>query len=159
SLSWGVTLRLGTTAGRGALAASALASGMAFLDITVVNVALPHLGRDLDATIEGLQWTVTGYALTLAAFVLLGGALGDRYGRRRIFLLGVTGFTLMSVLCGLSPTIEVLVAARALQGCGAALLTPNSLALVQSEYRERDRGRAIGAWSGFSGVSTALGPF
>jgi EmrB/QacA subfamily drug resistance transporter len=152
-------LRLGTAAGRGALAASALASGMAFLDTTVVNVALPHLGRDLHATVGGLQWTVTGYVLTLASFVLLGGALGDRYGRRRVFLLGVAWFTLASVLCGLSPTIGVLVAARALQGCGAALLTPGSLALVQSSFDERDRGRAIGAWSGLSGVSTAVGPF
>jgi EmrB/QacA subfamily drug resistance transporter len=132
---------------------------MAFLDTTVVNVALPHLGRDLHATVGGLQWTVTGYVLTLASFVLLGGALGDRYGRRRMFLLGVAWFTVASVLCGLSPTIGVLVAARALQGLGAALLTPGSLALVQSSFDERDRGRAIGAWSGLSGVSTALGPF
>ncbi len=97
---------------------------MAFLDSTVVNVALPHLGRDLRATVSGLQWTVTGYTLTLAAFVLLGGALGDRYGRRRVFLVGVTWFTLASVLCGLSAGVAVLVVARALQGCGAALLTP-----------------------------------
>ena len=132
---------------------------MAFLDTTVVNVALPHLGRDLHATVGGLQWTVTGYILTLASFVLLGGALGDRYGRRRVFLVGVAWFTLASVLCGLSPTVGVLVAARALQGCGAALLTPGSLALVQSSFDERVRGRAIGAWSGLSGVSTAVGPF
>jgi EmrB/QacA subfamily drug resistance transporter len=132
---------------------------MAFLDMTVVNVALPHLGRDLHATVGGLQWTVTGYILTLASFVLLGGALGDRYGRRRVFLLGVAWFALASVLCGLSPTIGVLVVARALQGLGGALLTPGSLALVQSSFDERDRGRAIGAWSGLSGVSTALGPF
>src|SRR6266536_2354696 len=132
---------------------------MAFLDMTVVNVALPHIGRELGATIEGLQWTVTGYTLTLAAFVLLGGALADRYGRRRVFLLGVLWFTASSLLCGLSPNIGLLVAARALQGVGAALLTPSSLALVQSSYDEQDRGRAIGAWSGLSGVSTAIGPF
>jgi EmrB/QacA subfamily drug resistance transporter len=132
---------------------------MAFLDLTVVNVALPHVGSELGATISGLQWTVTGYTLTLAAFVLLGGALGDRYGRRRVFLVGVTWFTLASILCGVSPDIGVLVAARVLQGCGAALLTPSSLALVQSSFDERDRGRAIGAWSGLSGVSTAVGPF
>src|SRR6266536_25171 len=132
---------------------------MAFLDMTVVNVARPHIGRELGATIEGLQWTVTGYTLTLAAFVLLGGALADRYGRRRVFLLGVLWFTASSLLCGLSPNIGLLVAARALQGVGAALLTPSSLALVQSSYDEQDRGRAIGAWSGFSGVSTAVGPF
>src|SRR2546421_6004922 len=132
---------------------------MAFLDLTIVNVALPHLGRDLHATVSGLQWTVTGYTLTLAAFVLLGGALGDRYGRRRVFLLGVGWFTVASVLCGLSPTVDVLVAVRALQGCGGALLTPGSLALVQASFDERDRGRAIGAWSGLAGVSTAVGPF
>src|SRR3989440_1372541 len=132
---------------------------MAFLDLTIVNVALPHLGRDLHATVSGLQWTVTGYTLTLAAFVLLGGALGDRYGRRRVFLLGVGWFTVASVLCGLSPTIGVLVAVRALQGCGGAMLTPGSLALVQASFDERDRGRAIGAWSGLAGVSTAIGPF
>ena len=132
---------------------------MAFLDLTIVNVALPHLGRDLHATVSGLQWTVTGYTLTLAAFVLLGGALGDRYGRRRVFLVGVGWFTVASVLCGLSPSIGVLVAVRALQGCGGALLTPGSLALVQASFDERDRGRAIGAWSGLAGVSTAIGPF
>src|SRR6266571_3961594 len=127
-------LRLGTAAGRGALVASALASGMAFLDSTVVNVALPHLGRDLGADVSGLQWTVTGYTLTLAGFVLLGGALADRYGRRRVFLVGVIGFTVTSVLCGLSLSIGMLVAARALQGCGGALLTPASLALLQSSF-------------------------
>jgi EmrB/QacA subfamily drug resistance transporter len=154
-----VALRLSSTAGRGALAASALASGMAFLDGTVVNVALPRLGADLHATISGLQWTVTAYTLTLAAFVLLGGALGDRYGRRRVFLVGVAGFSLCSVLCGLSWNVGMLVAARTFQGCGAALLTPTSLALLHASFDERDRGRAIGAWSGLSAVSTAIGPF
>src|SRR3954468_5820384 len=101
---------------------------MAFLDGTVVNVALPRLGTDLHASVSGLQWTITAYTLTLAAFVLLGGALGDRYGRRRVFLIGVVGFSLCSVLCGLSWSVGVLIAARALQGCGAALLTPTSLA-------------------------------
>jgi EmrB/QacA subfamily drug resistance transporter len=132
---------------------------MAFLDSTVVNVALPHLGRDLHAGVSGLQWTVNGYLLTLAAFVLLGGALADRYGRRRMFLLGVAWFTLASVLCGLSHSVGLLVAARVLQGGGAALLTPGSLALLQSSFDERDRGRAIGAWSGLAGVSAAIGPF
>jgi EmrB/QacA subfamily drug resistance transporter len=154
-----VALRLATAAGRGTLLAAALASGMAFLDTTVVNVALPHLGRDLHATVSGLQWTVTAYTLTLASFVLLGGALGDRYGRRRTFLAGVAVFTVFSVLCGLSRSVGVLVAARALQGCGAALLTPGSLALVHASFDERDRGRAVGAWSALSGVSTAVGPF
>src|SRR3989440_12894270 len=107
---------------------------MAFLDGTVVNVALPRLGADLHATVSGLQWTITGYTLTLAAFVLLGGALGDRYGRRRVFLIGVVGFTTFSVLCGLSWNVGVLVTARALQGCGAALLTPASRAVLHPAF-------------------------
>jgi len=152
-------LELRSTQGRGMLLATVLASGMAFLDGTVVNVALPHIGADLDAPLAGLQWTITGYTLTLAAFVLLGGALGDRYGRRRIFLLGVIWFTAASAVCGLAQSIGWLVAARLVQGVGAALLVPGSLALIEASYREQDRGRAIGAWSGLSGVSTVLGPF
>ncbi|HEY6595924.1 MAG TPA: MFS transporter [Asanoa sp.] len=152
-------LRLKSTAGRGVLLAAILASGMAFLDSTIVNVALPHIGADLGADVAGLQWTVNGYLLTLAAFVLLGGALGDRMGRRRIFLFGVLWFTAASVLCGLAPSIEFLIGARFLQGAGSALLTPGSLALMQSSFHPDDRGRAIGMWSGLAGVSTALGPF
>ena len=152
-------LRLGTTAGRATLAAAVLASGMAFLDTTIVNVALPTIGGDLSAELSGLQWTVTGYTLTLAAFVLLGGALGDRYGRRRIFLAGVVWFTVASVACGLAPTIELLVAGRIVQGVGAALLTPGSLAILQASFVQHERSRAIGAWAGLSGVSTAVGPF
>ncbi|ASW57071.1 MFS transporter [Plantactinospora sp. KBS50] len=152
-------LRLGTAAGRGTLLAAILASGMVFLDGTVVNVALPHLGRDLHAEIGGLQWTVNGYLLMLAAFVLLGGALGDRFGRRRVFLTGVLWFTGASLLCGFAQNIEWLIAARVLQGLGGALLTPGSLALLQGSFHPDERGRAIGAWSGLSGVSTALGPF
>jgi EmrB/QacA subfamily drug resistance transporter len=152
-------LRMGTTAGRGTLLAAILASGMVFLDSTVVNVALPHLGRDLDATIAGLQWTLNGYLLMLAAFVLLGGALGDRFGRRRLFLIGVVAFTAASALCGLAQSTELLIAARFLQGAGGALLTPGSLAVIQASFHPDDRGRAIGAWSGLAGVSTALGPF
>ncbi|MEU9510337.1 MFS transporter [Micromonospora sp. NPDC048170] len=152
-------LRLGTAHGRGTLLAAVLASGMVFLDTTVVNVALPRLGADLDATVAGLQWTVNGYLLMLAAFVLLGGALGDRFGRRRVFLVGVVWFTVASLLCGLAQGTEWLVAARFLQGAGGALLTPGSLSVLQSSFHPDDRGRAIGAWSGLSGVSTALGPF
>ncbi|MEV4481284.1 MFS transporter [Micromonospora coxensis] len=152
-------LRMGTGAGRGTLLAAILASGMVFLDSTVVNVALPRLGADLDATVAGLQWTVNGYLLTLAAFVLLGGALGDRFGRRRVFLLGVVWFAVASVLCGLAQDTGWLVAARFLQGAGGALLTPGSLAVLQASFHPDDRGRAIGAWSGLSGVATALGPF
>jgi EmrB/QacA subfamily drug resistance transporter len=132
---------------------------MAFLDSTVVNVALPHLGRGLHASLAGLQWTVNAYTLTLASLVLLGGALGDRYGHRRLFLLGVVWFALASAACGAAQSVGMLVAARTVQGIGAALLTPNSLALVQSSFDPRDRARAIGAWSGLSGVSTAVGPF
>lgn len=152
-------LRTASPAGRGTLVAAILASGMAFVDITVVNVALPHLGADLDASTASLQWTVNGYLLMLAAFVLLGGALGDRFGRRRIFLLGVVWFALASALCGLAQSMEWLVVTRFLQGAGGALLTPGSLALLQSSFHPDDRGTAIGAWSGLSGVSTAVGPF
>ncbi|GAA4460934.1 MFS transporter [Phytohabitans houttuyneae] len=153
------TLRLGTGPGRGALLAATLASGMAFLDGTIVNVALPHLGAELDASLAGLQWTVNGYMLTLAAFVLLGGSLGDRYGRRRVFTIGVLWFTTASVLCGLAANVEWLVAARLLQGLGAALLVPGSLALLQASFHPDERGKAIGAWTGLSGVATAAGPF
>jgi EmrB/QacA subfamily drug resistance transporter len=152
-------LRMGTAAGRGTLLAAILASGMVFLDSTVVNVALPRLGRDLGATVAGLQWTINGYLLMLAAFVLLGGALGDRFGRRRIFLLGVVWFAGASALCGLSQGTGWLIAARFLQGAGGALLTPGSLSVIQASFHPDDRGRAIGAWAGLAGVSTALGPF
>src|SRR5262249_13089716 len=147
-------LRLNTTRGRGTVLAAVLASGMAFLDGTVVNVALPHIGKDLNAGVAGLQWTLNGYTLALAALVLLGGALGDRYGRRKVLVIGVVWFAVASVLCGLSPNIGSLVAARTFQGCGAALCTPGSLALLQSSFGEADRAKAIGTWSGFSGVST-----
>ncbi|RQX08864.1 MFS transporter [Micromonospora ureilytica] len=152
-------LRMGTTAGRGTLLAAVLASGMVFLDSTVVNVALPKLGQDLGANVADLQWTINGYLLMLAAFVLLGGALGDRFGRRRIFLIGVVWFTAASVLCGLAQDTGMLIAARFLQGAGGALLTPGSLSVLQASFHPDDRGRAIGAWAGLSGVSTALGPF
>jgi EmrB/QacA subfamily drug resistance transporter len=152
-------LRLTSTAGRGTLLAAVVASGMVFLDATVVNVALPHLGAELRASTAGLQWTLNGYLLTLAAFVLLGGAVGDRLGRRRVFLVGVLAFTAASVLCGAAQHIGWLIAARFLQGLGGALLTPGSLALLQSSFHPDDRGRVIGAWSGLAGVSTALGPF
>ncbi|MEU1686170.1 MFS transporter [Micromonospora sp. NPDC005707] len=151
-------LRIGTAAGRGTLLAAILASGMVFLDSTVVNVALPRLGAELDATVAGLQWTVNGYLLMLAAFVLLGGALGDRFGRRRIFLLGVVWFAVASMLCGFAQGTGWLIAARFLQGAGGALLTPGSLAVLQASFHPDDRARAIGTWSGLSGVSTALGP-
>ena len=139
--------------------AAVLGSGMAFLDATVVNVALPALGKDLDAGIEGLTWTLNGYTLTLASFILLGGSLGDRFGRRRIFVFGTIWFALASLLCGLAPSIELLVAARALQGVGGALLTPGSLAMIAGLLEGEERGRAIGLWSGLAGLAGAIGPF
>jgi EmrB/QacA subfamily drug resistance transporter len=152
-------LELKSAAGRGTLLAAVLASGMVFLDGTVVNVALPALGAELGASVAGLQWTVNAYALTLAGFVLVGGALGDRDGRRRVFLLGLVWFTVASVLCGAARSVEWLIAARALQGVGAALLVPTSLALLEGSFRRDERARAIGAWSGLTGIAAALGPF
>jgi EmrB/QacA subfamily drug resistance transporter len=152
-------LTLGTAAGRWVVAAAVLGSGMASLDATVVNIALPALGKEFMAGFDGLQWTISSYTLTLASLILLGGSLGDRYGRRRIFVVGTIWFALASALCAVAPTIEVLVAARALEGVGAALLTPGSLAMIQASFVEGDRGKAIGAWSGFGGVATAIGPF
>src|SRR3954447_18646313 len=132
---------------------------MAFIDGTVVNVALPRIGEDLGAGLSGLQWTVNAYTLSLASLILLGGSLGDRFGRRRVFELGVVWFAVASLLCGIAPNIETLIAARALQGIGGALLTPGSLAILQSSFRAQDRARAIGAWSGLAGIAGAAGPF
>jgi EmrB/QacA subfamily drug resistance transporter len=150
---------LGTAPGRWLLVVTVLASGMAFLDATAVQVALPAIGREFDASLSGLQWTVTGYTLTLAALILLGGSLGDRYGRRRVFLIGVCWFAAASLFCGLAQDIGQLVAARALQGVGGALLTPGSLALIQSSFRPADRAQAIGIWSSLSGIAGLVGPF
>jgi EmrB/QacA subfamily drug resistance transporter len=145
--------------GRWLLLATVLGSSVALLDATVVNVALPAIGADLDASFAALQWTVNGYTLTLAAFILLGGSLGDRFGRRRVFLVGVAWFAAASVLCGLAANVEMLVAARVLQGVGGALLTPGSLALIFASFPAEDRGRAVGAWSALGGLSAAVGPF
>jgi len=144
--------------GRWVLAIAVLGSGIAFLDGTVVNVALPAIGRDLGATTSELQWMLNGYLLSLASLILLGGSLGDRHGRRRIFTIGVAWFTAASALCALAPTAGALVAARFLQGVGGALLTPGSLAMIEGSFRQADRARAIGAWSGLTGVGAALGP-
>ncbi|MEU5595633.1 MFS transporter [Streptomyces sp. NPDC020298] len=152
-------VRLSSPQGKWILLTTVLGSSMAMLDSTVVNVALPTIGRDLDASLSALQWTVNAYMVTLAGLILLGGSLGDRYGRRRIFVLGVIWFALASLLCGLAPTPGILIAARALQGIGGALLTPGSLALIQASFHPDDRGRAIGLWSGFGGVGAAVGPF
>src|SRR5207253_6661926 len=133
-------------------------SSMAFIDGTVVNVALPALQSALHATLADVQWVVESYALALAALLLTGGSLGDLYGRRRIFAIGVVFFTVASVWCGVSPTIGQLIAARALQGVGGALLVPGSLALISASFPPERRGRAIGTWSGFTAITAALGP-
>jgi EmrB/QacA subfamily drug resistance transporter len=147
-----------STAGRWLLGVAVAGSGMAFLDSTVVNVALPDIGRDFDASTSALQWILNGYLLTLASLILLGGSLGDRYGRRRVFVLGVGLFTVASLLCAVAPSVQLLIGARLLQGVGGALLTPGSLALIEASFRPGDRARAIGAWSGLGGVAGALGP-
>ncbi|MGP4048639.1 MFS transporter [Streptomyces sp. 2A115] len=152
-------VRMSSPAGKWILLTTVLGSSMALLDSTVVNVALPRIGRDLDADLAGLQWTINAYMLTLAGLILLGGALGDRFGRRKVFVVGVVWFAAASLLCGLAPSAEVLVAARALQGIGGALLTPGSLALIQASFHPDDRARAVGLWSGFGGVGAAVGPF
>jgi EmrB/QacA subfamily drug resistance transporter len=152
-------VRLGELSGRWVLVAAVLGSGLAGIDATVVNIALPALGRDLHAGFASLQWTVNSYTLTLASLILLGGSLGDRYGRRRVFVVGVVWFALASALCALTPNVEVLIAARALQGVGGALLMPGSLAMISASFAPDDRAKAIGAWSGFGGIASAVGPF
>jgi len=152
-------LLLSSAGARWLIAAAVLGSGIALLDGTVVNVALPTIGRDLDAGLTGQQWVLDGYLLTLSALLLTGGAAGDRYGHRRVFLFGLAVFTAASLACGLAPTIGWLIGARLVQGVGAAALVPGSLALIDAGIVEADRGRAVGIWAGMSGVTTALGPF
>jgi EmrB/QacA subfamily drug resistance transporter len=150
---------MGTSAGRWVLVATIAGSGLASLDATVVNVALARIGEDFDAKFAALQWITNAYTLTLAAFILLGGVLGDMFGRRRVFLVGTVWFALASALCALSPDVTVLIAARALQGVGGALLTPGSLAIISATFASSDRSKAIGAWSGLGGIAAAIGPF
>ncbi|MET0523158.1 MAG: MFS transporter [Nocardioides sp.] len=154
-----VAIRMGTPTGRAVIAAAVLGSGMTLLDGTVVNVALRTIGEDLDATLAQLQWITNGYLLSLASLILLGGSLGDRFGRRRIFVIGTIWFAVASLLCGLAPTPEVLIIARILQGVGAALLTPGSLSMIQGVFHHDDRPAAIGAWSGLGSIAAAIGPF
>jgi EmrB/QacA subfamily drug resistance transporter len=153
-----VQMRYGTSKARWVLLATVLGSGMVFLDGTVVNIAAPVIGRDLHAGISGVQWVLDAYLVVLSAFLLLGGSLGDRYGRRRIFVIGLGAFTASSMLCGFAPDLGFLIAARALEGVGGALLVPGSLAILSSVFEEQDRRRAIGAWSGLAGISTAIAP-
>src|SRR6266851_405777 len=152
-------LRLSSAPGRWVVTATVLGSGMAALDATVVGIALPAIGRDFHAGVTSVQWVVDAYTLTLAGLLLLGGTLGDSYGRRKLFVIGTIWFAVASLLCGLAPDAPVLIAARALQGVGGALLTPGSLAILQASFAEDDRSAAIGAWSGLGGVATAIGPF
>jgi MFS family permease len=140
------------------LAATILGSSMAFIDGSAVNVALPALQETLDATIMDVQWVVEAYALTLAALMLTGGSLGDRFGRRRVYLVGLGLFAAASAWCGLVPDVRQLIAARAAQGIGGALLVPGSLALISATFAEDQRGRAIGTWAGATAITAALGP-
>src|SRR5882762_11068543 len=143
------------TSGRWILAATILASSMAFIDGTVVNVALPALQSNLNATAVDLQWVIEAYSLLLSAFVLVGGSLGDHYGRRRIFVIGVAIFASASAWCGIAPDINQLIIARAVQGVGGALLVPGSLAIISASFDEDTRGQAIGTWSGFTAITAA----
>jgi len=143
---------------RWTLVATILGSGMTFLDGTVVNVALPALQAGLHATITDVQWVIESYALLLGALILVGGSLGDQFGRKRVFLIGVLIFTGASILCGLAMSPRILIAGRALQGFGAAFLVPGSLAIISATFDESERGRAIGTWSGFTAITTAIGP-
>jgi EmrB/QacA subfamily drug resistance transporter len=152
-------IRMNSPQGRWVLLTTVLGSGLAMLDATVVNVAVRAIGTEFHASFAELQWTLNAYTLTLAALILLGGSLGDRYGRRRVFVLGVAWFATASLLCGLAPNIGTLIAARGLQGVGGALLTPGSLAILSATFDPRDRAAAIGAWSGLGGVAAAVGPF
>jgi EmrB/QacA subfamily drug resistance transporter len=152
-------LRYASARGRWALAAVILGSGAAFLESSVVTVALPEIGRDLDLELGGLQWVMNAYLLSLSALIITGGSLGDIYGRRIVFVAGLIGFAVTSLLCAAAPNDEVLIGARILQGVAAALLVPASLAIVEASFVEEDRGRAIGAWAGWSGISSLIGPF
>ena len=148
----------GSRSGLWVLVATILGSSMAFIDGTVVNVALPALQNSLHATVSGVQWVVESYALMLASLLLVGGSLGDLYGRRKVFLFGVIVFALGSTWCGFAGSIATLIVARALQGIGAAMLIPGSLALISASFSTEDRGKAIGTWSGFSAITAAIGP-
>jgi EmrB/QacA subfamily drug resistance transporter len=154
----GPALTYSSVPGRWVLAITVLGSGIAALDATVVNIALPVIGRDFHTGISALQWVMTSYILTLAAFLLIGGSLGDRFGRRKVYLIGIVWFALASAACGFAPSAVALIITRVLQGVGAALLTPGSLAILEASFTPGDRARAIGAWSGLSGVAIAAGP-
>jgi EmrB/QacA subfamily drug resistance transporter len=153
-----IPVRLAEPAGRWVLTVTALGSGLVLLETTVVNVALPALERGLDASLAELQWTINAFTLALSALILLGGGLGDRFGRRRVYLAGVVWFAAASLLCGLAPSAAWLITGRVLQGIGGALIVPGSLALIQASFHPDDRARAVGWWSGLSGMAGAAGP-
>jgi MFS family permease len=146
------------TARQWTLVATILGSSLTFIDATVVNVALPALQADLHATITDLQWVIEAYALFLGSLILVGGSMGDQFGRRRTFLGGVLLFTVASIACGLATSTRALIVARAIQGAGAAFLVPGSLAIISATFDDAERGRAIGTWSGFSAMTSAIGP-
>src|SRR3954454_22459011 len=150
-------LRIASARGRWTLLATVLGSSVVMLGSTVTNVALPHIGADFDAGLGVLQWTANAYMLTLAALILLGGSLGDRFGRRRVFVVGIVWFAVASLLCGVAPDSTTLITARALQGVGGALITPGSLAIIEASFHPDDRPRTIGLWSGFGGIGAAVG--
>src|ERR1700750_2561219 len=154
-----LALTYSSPVGRWVLAATVLGSGIAALDATVVGIALPAIGRDFHVGEASLQWVVDAYTLALAGLLLLGGTLGDRYGRRKVFIIGTIWFALASLLCGVAPDATTLILARALPGVGAGLLPPGSLAILQASFLPDDRSKAIGAWSGLGGLATAIGPF
>jgi EmrB/QacA subfamily drug resistance transporter len=153
------SVRYGQPGGRWVLLATVLGSALAFIDVTVVNIALPRIGTDLGADAGGLQWVVNGYTLSLASLILLGGSFSDRFGRRRVFVVGVGWFAAASLLCGVATSLELLVAARVTQGIGGALLTPGALAILETSFHPDDRAKAVGAWSGLGGIAGAIGPF
>ncbi len=152
-------LELSSAPGRWVLTAAVLGSAITAIDSTVVGIALPAIGRNFALPVSSLQWVVSSYLVALAGLLLVGGVLGDRYGRRRVFVVGVTWFAVSSLVCALAPDAAVLIAGRALQGAGGALLTPGSLAILQASFTPDDRPRAVGAWAGLGGVATAVGPF
>jgi EmrB/QacA subfamily drug resistance transporter len=152
-------VRLATATGRWIVTAAVLGTGVAFLDSTVVNAALPAIAKDLGAELTSLQWVLTAYLLTLGSLLVLGGSLGDLFGRRRMFVIGLAGFAGTSLLCGAAPNSGLLIVARLLQGVAAAMLVPGSLAMISASFHPDDRARAIGAWSGLGGIATAAGPF
>src|SRR3989344_2593542 len=144
---------------KGILLATILASGLGFLDSSIVGIAIPVIQSEFKSGIGQMQWVANGFLVTLAAFLLIGGALGDRFGRKKVFAIGIGVFTIASLLCSMAGSALILIIARALQGVGAAIMIPGSLAIINTAFEAGSRGRAIGLWAGFSGGIASLGPF